>query len=282
MASKKLICMCFGICICFGTSTRECTGITPEPSNDLITIEKRKVTMNRFKVGAAILFLSLIFLAVSPTVQADQWDKETIVTFDQAVEIPGGIVLPAGTYVFKLMESPSDRHIVQIFNRDRTHLYATILAIPNYRLRVSGKTVMTFGERGADLPEAIRAWFYPGDNFGQEFVYPKKKAIELAKVVDLPVLSMPSELERYLTVPISSANEEPVVALKTAPLTAIKPTGVEVEVAQVVEPPPAEVAAVHTPKRLPQTASRVPLLALIGLASLGAGFALWIIAKRDA
>src|ERR1700675_1061861 len=103
--------------------------------------------MNRFKVVAAILFLGMVFLAFSPSVKADQWNKETIVTFDQPVEIPGGVILPAGTSVFKLVESPSDRHIVQIFDRDRTHLFATVLAIPNHRLRVTGKTVMTFGER---------------------------------------------------------------------------------------------------------------------------------------
>ena len=149
-------------------------------------------------------------------------------------------------------------------------------------MRVTGKTVITFGERGAGFPEAIRAWFYPGDNFGQEFVYPKKRAVELAKVIDLPVLAMPSELEHLITMPAKSVTEEPVVALKEAPLTAVKPTGEEVEVAQVVEQPPEQVAAVHTPKRLPQTASRVPLLALIGLASMGVSFALWMLAKRDA
>lgn len=238
--------------------------------------------MNRFKVVAAILFLGLVSLAFSPSVKADQWDKETIVTFDQPVEIPGGVVLPAGTYVFKLMESPSDRHIVQVFDKNGTHLYATILAIPSYRLRVSGKTVMTFGERGAGLPEAIRAWFYPGDNFGQEFVYPKKKAVELAKIVDLPVLAMPSELEPLLIAPIKSVTEEPFVALREAPLTAVKSTGEEVEVAQVLESPPLPTAATHARKRLPQTASRVPLLALIGLASLGASFGLWMLAKRNA
>jgi len=248
--------------------------------------------MNRFKVVATILFLSLFCLALSSSVKADQKNKETIVTFDQPVEIPGSVVLPAGTYVFKLVDSPSDRHIVQIFDKSGTHLYATTLAIPNYRLRVTGKTVMTFGERGAGLPEAIRAWFYPGDNYGQEFVYPKKRAAELAKGGDMPVLAMPSELEHFLTSPSKSATEEPVMALKAAPLVAVKPTGEEVEVTQVVEAEQPEVATARRPARLPQTArrpdrlpqtaSRVPLIALIGLASLGASFALWILAKRDA
>jgi hypothetical protein len=84
-------------------------------------------------------------------------------------------VLPAGTYVFKILDSQSDRHIVQIFNADETQIYATILAIPNYRLKATDKTVVTFRERPAGEPEALRAWFYPGRNWGEEFVYPKAK-----------------------------------------------------------------------------------------------------------
>ncbi len=91
-------------------------------------------------------------------------------------------MLPAGTYVFKIVDSKSDRHIVQIFSADEKTVYATILAIPNYRLKVTGKTVITFRERPAGEPQALRAWFYPGRNWGEEFVYPKKKAIEIAKI----------------------------------------------------------------------------------------------------
>ena len=83
--------------------------------------------------------------------------------------------------MFKLLDSPSDRHIVQIFKRTRTKIYATILAIPNYRLKPTDKTVITFNEGSAGKPEAIRAWFYPGANWGEEFVYPKAKAVELAR-----------------------------------------------------------------------------------------------------
>jgi len=242
--------------------------------------------MNRIKVVATIFCLSLAFLAFSPSVKADGWNKKTVVTFSQPVEIPGGIVLPAGTYVIKLLDSLSNRHIVQIFNQDQTHIYATILAIPNWRLDVTDKTVMTFGERAAGDPQAIRSWFYPGDNFGQEFVYPKRRAVELAKMTNLPILAMPTELESEITKPAKSVDDEPVVALKQAPLTAVKPTGEEVEVAQVVTPPPAQqketADATERMEQLPQTASQLPLLGLIGLLSLGAGLALMGILKRTA
>ena len=233
--------------------------------------------MNRFKVGAMILCLALVALALPAGVKADEWNKKTIVTFSAPVEIPGvgAQVLPAGTYVFKLLDSQSNRNIVQIFNERQDHVFSTILAIPNYRLQATDKTVMTFRERAAGQPEAIRAWFYPGNRWGQEFVYPKKRAIELAKLTNQPVLAMPTELASTLVEPIKSADEPQVVALKEAPIEAVKPTGEVVAMTEVVEPPPVQTAAV-----LPKTASSVPLLGLIGVLSIGAGLGLSVISKQ--
>jgi LPXTG-motif cell wall-anchored protein len=239
--------------------------------------------MKRVKVIVTIFCVSLMASVLSPRVEADGWNKKTVVTFDQPVEIPGDIVLPPGTYVFKLLDSLSDRHIVQIFNEDQTQIYATIHAIPNYRLQVADETVITFGERAAGEPQAIRAWFYPGDNSGQEFVYPKRRALELAKVTNEQVHTMPSEPE--ITTPAKSERDEPVEALKDAPLTAVKPREEEVEIAQITpqraeQTPDADTT--QRPEQLPQTASSLPLLGLIGLLSLGAGFALLAIRKRAA
>jgi len=106
----------------------------------------------------------------SPTTNADQWDKKTYVTFSDSVEIPGQI-LPAGTYVFKLFNSSSERHIVQIFTEDERELIATVLAIPAQRPDPRGHTTITFDERPGNSPMALHAWFYPGYMIGQEFVY---------------------------------------------------------------------------------------------------------------
>lgn len=260
--------------------------------------------MNRIKIAASILCLCLITLVLSPRVRADDWNKETIVTFSAPFEIPGGIVLPAGTYVFKLMDSSTNRNIVQIFSEDKTHLHATILAINNYRLQTTDKTVMTFSERAVDSPEAIRSWFYPGMNYGQEFVYPKKRAYELAKVTNQPILAMPDMLEAFITKSAKSVNDEPVIALKKAPLTTVSPTGEEVEIAQAIELPPTKAtpepvlqtmpysdasnmsqhkARAGTWSRadgLPQTASSVPLIGLLGLLAIGAGLALSLLPKQ--
>jgi hypothetical protein len=152
---------------------------------------------------------TVLCMMVSTTASAQSWNKRTSVTFSAPLEIPGvgAQVLPAGTYVFRLLDSQSDRHIVQIFNKDESHLYATILAIPNYRLQATDKTVMTFGERAAGEPQTIRAWFYPGDNSGQEFVYPKKRAVELAKITNQPVLYIPDEVAPNILAPVKTPTD---------------------------------------------------------------------------
>jgi LPXTG-motif cell wall-anchored protein len=245
--------------------------------------------MNRFKVMASIFCLSLAVLAVSVSVKADGWDKKTIVTFRQPVEVPGDVVLPAGTYVLRLLDSASDRHIVQIFNEDQTQIYATILAIPNYRLRVRGKTVITFTERAAGEPQAIKAWFYPGDNFGQEFVYSKGRDADFAKITTSPTPAASSGPEPEITKPAEVLNEEPEVALTQPQPEAVNTEGKEVEIAQAVEQSPvtptptpqAETTDAPEPmEQLPQTASQLPFLGLIGLLSLGAGLALMRVSKR--
>jgi hypothetical protein len=204
--------------------------------------------------------------------KADEWDQKTIFTFSGPVEIPGQVLEP-GTYVFKLADSQSDRNIVQVFDKNQTHLYGTFLAIPDYRLKRPGKPIITFEERAVGSPEAVRAWFYPGENYGHEFVYPKVKAVALAKANNMPVASMPNEMAANTTQPAITMQEPPVVAMKQTPLKAQKPTEEEVEIAEVFQAPPPSEAAAQRPRGLPKTASPLPLVGLIGLLSL-AGAAL--------
>ena len=229
--------------------------------------------------------LALMGATFSPSARADAWDKKTTITFSGPVQIPGVHqpgwgVLPAGTYVFKVVDSGSNRHIVQIFSKDELTVYATILAIPNLRMKATDKTVITFRERPAGQPEALHAWFYPGKEWGEEFVYPKAQAFELAKSTSTPVLEMPATV----TVEAAKPEEPKVIAeLKEAPVTAVEPSGKEVEIAQVVTPPPAAetLVAQSTPApELPKTASPLPLIALFGLLALGGGLTLRAVQVR--
>jgi hypothetical protein len=247
--------------------------------------------MSKLKTVTTTVFcLALLTAVFSPGAKADAWNRKTVITFSGPVEIPGvhlkgWSILPAGTYVFKIVDSQSDRHIVQIFSRDEKTVYATILAIPNYRLKATDKTVVTFRERPAGQPEALRAWFYPGRNWGEEFVYPRSKAVELAKTTNTPILFMSADVPLEVTKPVMTLTEPEVVALMQAPVLAVKPTGEEVELTQVVTPPPVlelkpDTAPAPADAVLPHTASPLPLIALFGLLALVGALGLGLVQKR--
>ena len=224
----------------------------------------------------SIVACACLLASMLPQAKADDWDQKTTFTFSGPVEIPGQ-VLSAGTYVFKLADSASDRSVVQVFNQDQNHFYGTFLTIPDYRLKPAGKPIITFDERAAGSPEAVRAWFYPGENYGHEFVYPKAKAVQLAKANSTPVPSMPNELAANTTKPATTMQETHVVEMKQAPLKAQQPTK-EVEIAQVFVTQAAPQPAL--PEKLPTTASSLPLVGLLGLFSLASGGLLWLMHTR--
>src|SRR5216684_2689540 len=127
-------------------------------------------------VGLIIAFALFFELAA----HADESDLATTITFSQSVQIPGQ-VLPAGTYMFKLADSDSNQNVVQIFNADRTVLYATLQTIATDRQEPTGDTVVTLAEQGTGQPDVLVKWFYPGRETGNEFLYPKQQEKELAQ-----------------------------------------------------------------------------------------------------
>jgi len=219
--------------------------------------------MNR--LALAVASIGLLGIALAPSARADEWNKKTILTVNETIQVPNK-VLPPGKYVMRLMDSPSNRHIVQIFNADESHLETTILAIPNYRLEPTGKTVFSFWETPPGQPKALRAWFYPGDNFGQEFAYPKSAAVQIAAVSHTSVptteAQQPSELA---TAPVATVNESgaETAIQEQAPPPAPAPAPQEAAPAPAPTPEPTP-----APAELPKTASPYPLIGLAGLLSL--------------
>jgi len=118
-------------------------------------------------------------IATISTSRADEMDKKTTITVNETILVPGR-TLPPGKYVMKLANVTANRHVVQIFNEKQDQLLATILAFNNFQLQQKDKTVLTYWETPAGSPPALRAWFWPGDNYGQEFAYPKAMAESLA------------------------------------------------------------------------------------------------------
>ncbi len=228
----------------------------------------------RTKTGMTIaLALTLVLSAgvLAFRAQADQWDKKTIMTIDQPVQITDTYLEP-GTYVLKLLNSSSDRHIVQIYNRDQNHLINTVMAIPNYRLEPTGNSRFLFWETPSGYAHAMRAWFYPGDNFGQEFRYPK----QLRQLASLSVVE--TKRTEEVVAPPPPPLKEPEPQPEPAPQAAVvEEKKEEVIIAQNTPPPPPPPAAVPAPApepapappaELPKTATPYPTIGLAGLFSL--------------
>lgn len=211
----------------------------------------------------AVASIGLLGVAIAPSARADQWNKKTILTVNETIQVPNK-VLPPGKYVIKLLDSPSNRHVVQIFNGEETQLLTTILAIPNYRLQPTGKTVFGFWETPPGQPKALRAWFYPGDNFGQEFAYPKSAAVQIAASAHAPVptteVTEPSQMSTAEVTTTPAPQQETAQA---APAPEPQPE------AQAPAPEPAPAPApTPAPQELPKTASPYPLFGLAGMLSL--------------
>jgi hypothetical protein len=207
-----------------------------------------------FRTLIIAVCLAITWAAFSPAASAQRFDKGTKITMSTPFKVPGK-TLPAGEYVIRLMDIPGNRNVVQILSATEQKSFAIALAIPDYTLKAPKQTHISFYEVDRGQPLPIHAWFYPGSNFGVEFVYPKAQAIEIAKASGEHV--------------VATAAPEPIVEpspseLETEPLIVIEPSGEEATVAEVHPEPvspvpvPARAEPVETAQVLPRTATPFP------------------------
>jgi LPXTG-motif cell wall-anchored protein len=234
------------------------------------------------KALSTLLVASAIGLVVIPAAKADDYDKNTKITVNEPVRLPT-MTLQPGTYSLRLIEATGNRHVVKVTDENGKGL-GLILALPNYRVVPKDKTVLTYWETPPGQPRAIRSWFFPGDNFGQEFIYPKDEAAQIASYTGGTLPDASADLKTAQVQNFDESNSTPPTTVAAAPAPTPEPAPAAVEPApapaepQVIAqatPPPApavtpEPAPTPAPTELPQTGSDLPLVGLIGLASLAA------------
>jgi hypothetical protein len=225
------------------------------------------------KVMTAALCLAAFWLVAAPAVYADDWDKATRITVNQPFEIPGTI-LPAGTYIVKLVDIAGERHVVRFLSEDGKKVYATLIGIPDYRLEPTDKTAITFYESDLNRPRPLHNWFYPGHLFGIEFAYPKTRAVEIATATEEPVVAFkePEFVFREEPAPVT------VEELLEEPLVEVTPGGEEVAISETYPeftPTPEPELDIETfARELPRTATPFPVLGLVGLLAAGVASAI--------
>jgi hypothetical protein len=241
----------------------------------------------RSAVFVGCLLLALVFLAPS-LVQGDEWNRATRFTINHPFQVPN-LKLDANTpYVIRLLDSPSTRSVVQIYNEDQTKMLTEFLAISAERTEPTDNTYFSFMETNPGFPMPIKQWFYPGRLIGLEFVYPKEQAAEIAlhmrgtavtetaaivtkQEESTPIAEKPTSSEQAVV------SEEPNVA-QNEPQPEVQPEQqTEVQIAQNTTVTPPEV---QETRELPRTAGELPLIALIGVLCLGAGFGLKVLGAK--
>jgi len=204
---------------------------------------------------------------------ADDWDKATKITINQPFEIPG-MVLPAGTYMVRLVDIAGERHVARFLSEDESKVFATVIGIPDFRLTTTDKTSMTFYESDVGAPRPMHAWFYPGHQFGLEFAYPEKRAVQIAAKAEEHVIAT----KEPAFVPLAEEAKPPTVKeLIEEPLVVVEPGGKEVELAEV-HPEPTPTPPPEAPP-IPKTATPFPLIALMGFIAAGAASTLRMLRK---
>jgi len=246
------------------------------------------------KALSALLITSAIGLVAIPAAKADDYDKMTKITVNETVRLPT-MTLQPGNYSLRLLEATANRHVVQVRDENGKGL-GLILALPNYRLVPRGKTVLQYWETPAGQPKALRAWFFPGDNYGQEFIYPKSEASQIAGYTGGTLPDNSADLKTAKVENFDETNSQaPTTVAEATPAPApVQTASVEADQVQNVTPAPTpepapQVIAQATPptvtpapaadetpapatvpSQLPQTASDLPLIGLIGVLSLAA------------
>ena len=134
--------------------------------------------INKLYIALGLMIAFVLFFELGA--HADESNESSKITFSGPIQIPGQ-VLPAGTYTFQQLYPTSDSDLIQIFNADRTRLYATVQTVSAERFEPAGDTIMTLAEQGAGQPGVLVKWFYPGRTIGHEFVYSKQQEQALAQ-----------------------------------------------------------------------------------------------------
>jgi len=242
--------------------------------------------VKRMSLLAAALTVAAVFVLPTAVVQGDDFNLLTYITVSQPFQVPGAVLQPNTKYAMRRLDAASGlNHVVRVLNEDQTQVIATFFAVSDYRLEPTGETVLTFMETAPGYPKPVRTWFYPGRTDGLEFIYSKQERAEIAAhgpgsmraeiqtatvTQDESVTPAPAvEETAAVAPPVMPENTEPA-AVESAPAPVVE----EAAVVQEAAPAPAPVmesssSDANSGRELPHTAGELPLLGLIGLASLG-------------
>jgi hypothetical protein len=229
--------------------------------------------------------LGVAAVLVAAVAHAQPSDKRTLFTFSRPITLPG-VTLPAGKYVFRLADDQTSRKVIQVTSSDGTKPYAMLLTVSDERRDPPKDAEVSFMETAGRTPSAVRAWWYPGERTGYEFIYPRAQARQLAQSTGTSVLTTKADTTKAeetrtgdLTRVDSSGRDQDAATAADNASSQRESGSVAQNVPQRTPPQSAQAAPSASPSpvpnpppvarnTLPQTASQLSLVGLIGMLSL--------------
>jgi LPXTG-motif cell wall-anchored protein len=225
-------------------------------------------------------FKSLVFFSCAVSLmtstasaQTQTHDRRVYYTFSGKVEIPNS-TLPAGRYLFHLVDESSGRKMVEVRNADNKSLGMFRTTIVQ-RTDIPKTSEVRFMEAPAGAPPAIRTIWYEGERGGRELIYPREQALRIARATSQPVLTTKGPSTR-----IEDVKEEEMVRVSPSgqdvPVDSAQPAAVTGRLEQgttAADAPAPAATSGREPARenLPKTASSMPLALVAGIAFLALG-----------
>jgi LPXTG-motif cell wall-anchored protein len=232
-----------------------------------------KQSLRDLQTVLSVAAIALAVTTLAPRAKADDYNKRTLLTVKQTIQIKDTVLEP-GQYVLQLQESDSDRHIVELFNRDRTHILGTYITLPRYRVHDPDKSTFTFWETPPGTAKALRAWYYPGNGMGEEFPYPNTHHMLASAETPAPAPAPSAAVTPAPALPAAAPAPEaamPEVTQPEAPAPAETPAPSAAPAPEPAPNPPAQAdtqANQAAPAELPKTGSRYPLFGIAGVSLL--------------
>ncbi|MEO7192642.1 MAG: hypothetical protein ABI051_16440 [Vicinamibacterales bacterium] len=249
---------------------------------------------NAFTSACAVALLASG--AVGTAAAQQDASRPVYFTFSQPVALPR-VTLPAGRYLFKLVNSGSTRSVVQVSSADGAHQFGMFMTMPIQRNERPNDPEVRFLETAANTPAAIGTYWYPGMSTGWEFIYPRDEATRLAQSSKRSVLTTAqagngaADAQNAPLVRITPTGEQAATSDQASQI-AVTGTATRGEFGTAPAAPSASAASTSAPRsstvsaarsgsteqasidqsrstraartRLPQTSSAMPMVMLVG------------------
>jgi LPXTG-motif cell wall-anchored protein len=189
-------------------------------------------------------------LALSPLVAVASTGGSSKFTTSEPTNIPG-LTLHPGSYSIQVVDHLSERYVVRVEGPGGRSPYS-FLALENSAIPKPAKAGEVLWSNPAGGKQYVRGWLFPGTSSVLEFVYPKAEAVAIAKSNQAKGLSK-SDLQLVTLWLLSATHVGPGDASG----------GIQAE-----RYPQVAVARKPVISKLPQTASNLPWIALMGALSI--------------